>query len=132
MKKLILIALALAAVSCVRIDIDEILLKRDDISLTVRGVTQFEYKAESCQMAHKPATNEYRVYNDDLSGWFVVKCSERPSGSGQTLTVDLSYKTVSGPKSQKGLEFKVEKIDETGKIWMWCEDKNIGIVIKNL
>ncbi len=132
MKKLIFIAVALAAVSCVRIDIDEILLKRDDISLTVRGVTQFEYKAEDCQMAHKPSENEYRVYNDDLSKWFVVRCSERPSNSGQILTAELTYKTVSKPKSQKDLSFKVEKIDETGKIWMWCENKNIGIVIKNL
>ncbi len=134
MKKLIFIAVAvaLAVSSCVRIDVDEVLLKKDTISLSIRGITQFEYKAEDCQMAQVTDMNEYRIYKDDLSGWFIVKCSQRPSNAGQVLTANLEYKAVSNIKSQKNLSFKVEKIDENGKIWMWCEDKNIGIVIKNL
>ncbi len=132
MKKIIIIFILISAVSCVRYDIDEILLPREDISLTVRGVEQFSYDPLTCQMSQNTAKHEFRVFDDRLSGWFVIRCKERPSGEGQELTADLSWTGKTSTKALKDLTFRIEKIDPEGKIWMWCKQKSIGIVIKNL
>ncbi len=125
--------LALAtAVSCVRFDFEEILLPREDISLTIKNVEQFSFDPLTCQISHNITQNEYRVFDDKLSGWFVLKCREMPANKGQVVKADLTWTASKSTKSMKGLSFKVEKTDNTGKIWMWCEDKSIGIVIKNL
>ncbi len=121
-----------AAVSCVRFDIDEILLPREDISLTVKDIDQFSYNPLSCQMSHNSTTNEFRVFDDKLSQWFILKCGDRLSHEGQEVAADLTWTASSSTKSLSGLTFRIEKIDQSGKVWMWCKKKKIGIVIKNL
>ncbi len=132
MKKLILSAALLAAVSCVRFDADEVLLPREDISITMKGEELFTYNPLTCQMSQNPAAHEYRVHDDKLSKWMIVRCNERPANEGQELSADVSWTADKSTRSMNSLEFRVEKIDETGKIWMWCKKKSIGIVIKNL
>ncbi len=132
MKKIILMLALVSAVSCIRNDIDEILLMRDDISLTIKENEEFAYNPATCQMSYNSTTNEYRVHDDKLSEWFVLKCDEMPANEGQKLTADLTWTASSSTKNMKGLEFKVEKTDQEGRIWMWCKKKRIGIVIKNL
>ncbi len=133
MKRLIIILAALfAAAGCVRFNIDEILLPREDVSLTMRGAEQFAYDPMTCQMSHNSTTHEFRVFNDKLSDWFIIKCQDRPSDVGQEVVADLSWTTDRNNKSMSDLTFKIEKTDASGTIWMWCEQKSIGIVIKNL
>ncbi len=132
MRKLIIMLTLLSAVSCVNHDIGEVLLKRDEISLTIDGVEQFVYDPLTCQLAHNEKTDEFRVFDERLSGWFILKCDEKPTSEGQKVKANLSCSTAKGKKSFRDLTFSVEKTDEIGKIWMWCQDKSIGIVIKNL
>ncbi len=132
MKKTLIILMLLGMVSCVRYDMDEILLQRDDISFTIKGEDQFEYNPLTCQFGHNGDTHEYRVLDDMLSNWFIVKCDERPSGAGQELTADITWTASSSIKTMKGLTFRIEKTDASGNIWMWCRQKKVGIVIKNL
>ncbi len=121
-----------AAASCTPYDIDEILLPREDISLTVKGELQFSFNPLTCQMSHNRTTHEFRVFDDKLSEWFILKCDERPANEGQELNADLTWTASSSTKNMDGLTFKIEKIDRSGKIWLWCKKKSIGIVIKNL
>ncbi len=132
MKKGLIILILLGMVSCVRYDMEEILLQRDGISFTIRGEDQFEYNPLTCQFAHNGDTHEYRVLDDMLSNWVIVKCHERPSGEGQELTADITWTASSSIKTMKDLTFRVEKTDASGNIWMWCRQKKVGIVIKNL
>ncbi len=132
MRKILILMILLSAASCIRYDVDEILLVRDDISLTVKGVDQYVYNPLTCQISHNKTKNEYRVYDDKLSGWFLLKCSDMPTDEGQNITADLSWTGDKRQEIMKGLSFKVEKTDGSGKIWLWCKDKSIGIVIKNL
>ena len=120
------------ATGCCRYDIDEVLLMRDDISITQKGTVMMSYDPLKCQMAHDKATNTYRVYDDMIADWFIVKCSERPDNEGQELTADVTWTTAKDTKTEKGLKFVVEKTDAQGHIWMWNKSKKIGIVIKNL
>ena len=131
-KAIILIIIAVAASSCCRYDIDEVLLMRNDISMTWKGKEQMAYDPLNCQLSHNHETNTFRVYDDALANWFMISCQTRPSHEGQELTADVSWTTHNDTKHEKGLTFRVEKIDQTGQVWMWNKSKNIGIVIKNL
>lgn len=132
MKKIMIFLLLAAMTSCSLYDIDEVLLQRDEISMTMKGVEQFVYDPVTCQMSHNATTNEYRMFNDKLSDWLIVKCYERPSDEGQDVTADVTWTASSSTKSIRGLTFRIEKMDASGTVWMWCRQKSIGIVIKNL
>lgn len=133
MKKIIFISiLMMAATSCCRYDVDEILLQRSDISLTVKGEDQFTFNPVTCQTAHNASTHEYRVFDDRIANWFIIRCNERPDTEGQTITADLTWTTQKTNRKEKSLSFTVEKTDAKGHIWLWNKSKNIGIVIKNL
>ncbi len=132
MKRILIIAALIAAVACNPFDIEEVLLPREDISLTVKGKVEFAYDPLTCQMSQNVKTNEYRVFDDKLSGWFILKCGEMPVDVGQELNADLTWTASKSTKTMNGLTFTVEKASPDGKIWMWCKKKSIGIVIKNL
>lgn len=133
MKKILILSILLAIASgCSRFDIDEVLLPREDISIIVKGKEVMSYDPLTSQMSHDRESNIYRIYDDMISDWFIVKCNVMPTNVGQDITADVSWTTHSDTKSEKGLKFTVEKTDIHGRIWMWNKSKSIGIVIKNL
>lgn len=132
MRRLILTAaIAVIATGC-RYDIDEILLERDDVSFTMKGEDVFIYAPATCQISHSIPENTYRMYDDRLSDWVIVKCSERPDTEGQVISADLTWTASSSTRKEKGLRFTVQRTAPDGKVWMWNKSKKIGIVIKNL
>lgn len=133
MKRLIYIMVALiAATSCVDTMIDEVLLVRDDISLTIREEVVISFDENKCQLGFNSARNEYRVYDENLANWYILKCSAKPTSEGQKVKADLEYTIEKDVKALAGLEFSVEKTSSEGLVWLWNKDKKIGIVIKNL
>lgn len=134
MTRTIILAISfLAAVtSCAKYDIDEVLLQRSEISMTWKSELQISYNPLTYQISHNEGRNEYRVHDDKIGNWFVVKCSEKPSYVGQKLSADVVWTTNSNIKHGDGLEFTVEKTDNTGLVWMWNKSSKIGLVIKNL
>lgn len=124
--------LALCLTGCRIYDIDEILLQRQDISLTERGNLVLAYEPQTFQIGHNSLINEFRVFDDNLGNWFVLTCNERPSTEGQTVKADLEWTSKTTTKSKKDLSFKVERTDSDGQIWLWCADHAIGIVVKEL
>lgn len=132
MRRLILLLIIAAmSVSC-RYDVDEILLQREDISFTLKGELQFAYDPLTCQLSQNSKEYTYRMYDDKLADWLVVKCSERPDTEGQSLTADITWTASSSTRTERGLEFTVERTSADGRVWMWNKSKRIGIVVKNL
>lgn len=132
-KRLIYIMVLMTAMTaCVNNQIDQILLVRDDISLTVKGETMMSFDENTCQLGYNSARNEYRVYDEKLANWYILRCSVKPTSEGQKITADLEYTTDKDIKTFKGIEFSVEKTSSEGLVWLWNKDRNIGIVIKNL
>ena len=103
-----------------------------DISLTWKGSVQVMFNEQTCQLAYNDQRNEYRVYDDKLGDWFVIACSQRPVAEGEVLTADVSWTGDRTPKSYKGLEFTVRRVNEDGLIWLWNERNKIGIIIKDI
>ncbi len=133
MKRIIIFMILIASISgCTQYDVTELLLSRNDISLTCRGVEEFVYIPQRCQIGYNDKSNTFYVYEDRLSDWFSVVCDADPSSAGQELTADVSWTTKTSTRSFKGLQFKVEKVDVDGHIWLWNSTHVIGIVIKKL
>ena len=121
-----------AASSCNGLQPEEILLPRNEISLTVKGEDQISYDENTWQLGFNDEKNEFRVVNDHLTDWFIFRCSAMPNHTGQEVRADIEYTTSNDIKKQNGLTFSVEKISPDGLIWLWNDDKDIGAVIKIL
>ena len=121
----------LAFASC-QYNVEEILLSRSDISLTVKGELEMTFDENTCQLGYNTGRNEFRVYDEKLANWFVLRCSAKPTSEGQKITADLEYTTADDVKTLTGLEFTVEDTNSDGFIWLWNRDKKIGIVVKSL
>ena len=122
----------IAATSCVDNMIDEVLLVRDDISLTIREELVMSFEENTCQMGYNSARNEYRVYDEKLENWYILRCSAKPTSEGQKVKADLEYAKEKDVKTLEGLDFSVEKTSSDGLVWLWNKDRKIGIVINNL
>lgn len=129
---LFIISAAVLLTGCREYDIEEILLQREDISLTIRGEEILVYDEETFQIGYNSEKNEFRVFDDNLANWFVLKCSARPSTEGQEVKADLSWTSTNTTKTRKGLTFTVEKTGPEGFIWLWCEAEAAGVVVREL
>lgn len=108
-------------------------VRQENISLTWRNTLQVDYYPQTFQIGYNDSTNEYRVYDDRLAYWFMVRCSEKPVEEGQELTADISWTGKSKTMTLKEVKVTVEKMDdESGLVWLWSQSKRISIVIKNI
>lgn len=135
MKRFALYILAFAAMtlahSCSPYKIDEILMSRDDVSLTIEGLPVFVYNEDKCQLAYNTERNEYRAMTDDMTDYFILKANQKLTTIDQQFTADLTYTTSGSPTTLKELSFTIEKIsNESGLVWVWCKEYAIGIVAK--
>ena len=133
MKRLIFITAALLIFAgCQRYDIDEIILQREEISLTIKGQDVLKYSSDTYQLGYNDQKNEFRVFDDNMANWFVLTCDSRPSTEGQELTADLKWTSSNSTKTRNRLTFIVEKTDMKGHVWLWCKSDAIGIIVKEL
>lgn len=132
MRNIIIILLAVASLSGCTLSLTGLeQMTSSDISLTWKGDLQISYDPETYQLGYS-SRNEYRVYDDKISDWFSIRCSEKPVSNGQTLQADVSWTKETRTMEFEDLEFTVVQTDETGKVWLWNASNRIGIVIKNL
>lgn len=108
------------------------LIDQNEISLIWKGALQVSFDEATGQIGYNDTKHEYRVYNDKLSDWFTVRCSEKPAEEGQELSADVYWTGARSPKSFYGLSFTVKKISQEGLIWLWNESEKIGIIIKDI
>jgi hypothetical protein len=121
----------LGIAGCNPYDVDEILINRDDVSLTMKGEPLFLYDPDTCQLAYNTERNEYWAMADDMSKYFVLKAHQQMSHIEQEFSADLTYMNGTKEKKERNLTFKIEKIsNDRGLVWLWCHSRNIGLVIR--
>lgn len=129
-KSIIILSFILCLTGCNPYDPEEILLPREDISLTVKGELILSYDPQTFQLGYNADKNEFRVHDDNIGNWFTLRCEVRPAVVGEDIEADISWTTANTIKKRRGLEFRVEKTDAEGHIWLWCKEEAIGVVVK--
>lgn len=121
----------LCIAGCNPYDVDEILISRDDVSLTIKGEPVFLFDPDNCQVAYNSDRNEYWAMTDDMSRYFVLKAHQQLSYIDQEFSAGLTYMLDAKERKEKNLTFKIEKIsNDEGLVWLWCYSRNMGLVIK--
>lgn len=129
-KMLIILSFILCITGCNPYDVEEILLSKEEISLTVKGELMLSYDPHTFQLGYNADRNEFRVHDDNIGNWFTLRCDVRPAVVGEVIEADLSWTTANTIKNRRGLEFRIEKTDAEGHIWLWCKEEAIGVVVK--
>lgn len=129
---LIFVILLTAAVSCKKYDVDEILIQRDDISMTIKGNVVFTVDPLKGQIGYNDKENEFRMYGDDIGNWLVLRCRTAIPEKGHDVKADIRYTASTTTRSYKNVRFNVKRRDSEGKIWLWSDDEKIGLVVKEL
>jgi hypothetical protein len=129
----ILILMTVALLSgCNIYDIDEILLERDEISLTWKGVEQIVFDPMTWQVGYNSETYEYRVHDDDMADYFVLECETRPGTEGEDITASVEWTEKDDVRRYEDILFTVKKIAPDGRVWLWSRMQKIGVVVKQL
>ena len=66
------VVVAASLCGCVKYDVDEILLSRDDLSLTWKGEQQLSYDPLTWQIGCNVGRGEYRVHDDNMANYYIV------------------------------------------------------------
>ena len=73
---------------------------------------------------------EFTVCDDNMSDFYILRCSGVPREEGETFKCDATWSTYSDIKRKKYLEFKVVKAARTsGVVWLWCSSAMIGAAV---
>lgn len=117
---------------CNLYDVDEVLLSRDDVSLTWKGEAVLVYEPDKWQMGYNSAKNEFRVHDDQMADYFVVRCEASPTDEGQELKADVEWTEESSMKRLEGVRLEVKKVSADGYVWLWGKNHSVGIVVRKL
>lgn len=127
-----IILCAMASAGCERFPVEEVLLQREDISLSLKGEVLMQYTPDTWQLSYNAVKNEFRIHDDRMANFFSLKCDSKPSHEGQELKATLQYTTASSTRTENNLSLTVERIDGQGQIWMWNRSKKFGIIVREL
>ena len=108
---------------------DPEMLNAEGLSLEVNGRIVQNFAESQCQMTFSPSRNEFRVGDDKMTEYYILKCNKVPTAKGETLNVDLSWTQSGSLQSRSGLRFVVEKIGDDGRVWLWDEKDAIAAII---
>lgn len=120
------------AISCTRYDVEEVLLEKEEISLSWKGTLKMKYDENTWQTAFNRDRNEFRVHDDNMSDWFKVTCRRPVTSKGQEVTADIEWTEQSSIRKRNGLTLTVERMEDDGRIWLWNKSEGLAIVVKML
>ncbi|MBR2608160.1 MAG: hypothetical protein IKC68_00330 [Bacteroidales bacterium] len=130
-KALFILLVGVMSAGCVKYDVEEILLVRSDISLTMKGNDIYSFNPDKAQIGYNSELNEYRMFDEDFQNWVSMIWSEKPVSEGQVILINLEWDTRESARKKTGLEFEVRKTDGSGMVWLWNSSDKIGLAIKD-
>ena len=98
-----------------------------DLSMTFKHRPLLEYQPDRWQKGF--SRNEFWITKDDMNEFFHI-CLDKAPIVGNKVSGNLDFR-LRGEDIQhkKNLRFDTMKMDENGKIWLYNNSKDIGLVI---
>lgn len=125
------IASALILSSCHKAKVDQDFLEDNKLRLVENGRTIHSYDPLTWQVAFSEDKKEFRVFNDTMSDYYVLTCQEVPTLVGQEIKASLKWSGTT-IESRNNLTFNVEKVDPSGRIWLWSKKSKIAVSVMAL
>lgn len=122
---------AFAASSCAEKELqEEFVVSPAEFGLTIKGTRYDRFAEETCQYGYMESNHEFRVSNDNMSDYYVLRLDRIP-GVGEETSGELVYTTEDNIVSKPGLKFKLLKV-EKDYYWFWNKRNSIGTVVRKL
>lgn len=128
-KILMLGILTAAMASCDRYNVQEVLLSREDISLTWKKEPQVVYEPLTWQLGYNAGRNEFRVNDDSMANYFIFRSNVRPDTEGQEVTAYVEWTVRTNIKRYQNLKFEVRKVSPDGRVWLWNKSQKVGVTL---
>ena len=128
--KILMLGILLTAMaSCDRYNVQEVLLSREDISLTWKKEPQVVYDPLTWQLGYNAGRNEFRVNDDSMANYFIFRSNVRPDTEGQELSAYVEWTVRTNVKRYQNLKFEVRKVSPDGRVWLWNKSQKVGVTI---
>ena len=128
--KILMLGILLTAMaSCDRYNVQEVLLSREDISLTWKKEPQVVYEPLTWQLGYNAGRNEFRVNDDSMANYFVFRSNARPDTEGQEVTAYVEWTVRTNIKRYQNLKFEVRKVSPDGRVWLWNKSQKVGVTL---
>lgn len=133
MKKFLpFVIILLSLSSCREPEPDPIVLTDGTPRISVRGTDRFTYNESSCQLGFNRDKAEFRIHNDNMSGYILVDLDRIPSAAGETVMAEsIQWTTADDVELRKNIALEVLKF-EGGNIWLWNSRERIAVVVRIL
>lgn len=128
---------ALTAIICLLLSgcqgkVDPEFINSSTIGLQVKESVVFEYNPLTWQSSFNREKCEFRSHTDNMSDYYCLSLNMVPTGVGQKAKGDIEWTAKSNIASKTGLTFTVERMDRSGRLWLWCKKERIGVTIQAL
>lgn len=128
--KILMLGILLTAMaSCDRYNVQEVLLSREDISLTWKKEPQVVYDPLTWQLGYNAGRNEFRVNDDSMANYFIFRSNVRPDTEGQEVTAYVEWTVRTNIKRYQNLKFEVRKVSPDGRVWLWNKSQKVGVTL---
>lgn len=130
---IIILLTVLSMTSCVRgHGPDKQFLENENITLTIGGREKIRFCPDTWQLSYNEYNKQFRANNDTMSEFFILTCSDIPVRPGQSIKCSLKYTDGGIAVYKTGMQFEVQKLDDEGRVWLWCKKRSTGITAKIL
>ncbi len=116
--------------SCTKEGPGEEFLESEDLQLVVDGKVIMTYDPLTCQLAYNHDRKIFRVHNDDMSSFYQLTCNTLPYSQGQEIKASLRWASGTSLSNRQDLTFRVEKVTEEGRFWLWCPTRKIAVSVQ--
>lgn len=125
-----LVALALCGCSPDGPALRQSFVESDLVTFTVKGAQQHRFNMLTWQSVYSPDPCVFVVCDDDMSDYYILRCSRTPREVGESVKCDVEWTTYSNLRKKKDVEFSLVKADWTsGTLWLWSSSELIGAAV---
>ena len=112
--------------------VDPEFMTSGNFGLRVKDQAVFKYDPLTWQVAFNRDKCEFRVHTDNMSDYYCVRLDCVPTAEKQRARGSIEWTGKSSVNSCKDLVFIVERVDGSGRIWLWSKKERIGAVVQIL
>ncbi len=128
-----LFLLSIVCASCSK-KYDSYYLSDNVVSIVVNSSSVFRFDEMTCQLSYNRDNRKFAAFRDDMSSYFILELGASSAVSDKIIAdCILKYTTSNDVVTMKGLDFSVEKRDDSaGLLWLWCAEKDVFVIVRML